>query len=176
MVILRATQKVLRSLPESAKATDVSDTALGDWYVNRIVLGRQPLLLLVSSKSRLSMLAPARNLKTLPGRVSAMVAARLKRLGIDEQLIRAEVEAMDAALVGRTRDRSVTGQLVDFAKVLPYYIPIGAANVDASLRLVEDKLAHTPCRCGRSDADTIWPDRDSAQLLVECWSRPKKVN
>jgi Domain of unknown function (DUF6933) len=176
MVILRATQKVLKTLPHSASDTDVSDTALGDWYVNRIALDRQPLLLLVSSRSRLSLLAPARDVKTLPSRIGGMVRARLKRLGIDEQLIRAEIEAMNVALVGRTRDRSVTGQLVDFAKVLPYYVPIGTARDEARLRLVEDKLADTPCRCGRSDADTIWPDRDSARLLAERWSDRKTVH
>ena len=66
MVILRATQKVLKTLPESADDSDSSDTALGDWYVNRITLDRQPLLLLVSAKSLLSMLAPAKNVKSLP--------------------------------------------------------------------------------------------------------------
>ena len=171
MVILRATQKVLRLLPESASDTDVSDTALGDWYVNRITLDRRPLLLLVSSKSRLSILAPARNVKTLPGRIGGMPAARLERLGIDKQLIRAEVELMNIARVGRTRDRSVTGQLVDFAKAIPCYVPVDSAGDDASLRLVEDELAHTPCLCGRSEADTIWPERDSARLLAERWSR-----
>lgn len=176
MVILRATRKVLRTLPESAGDADVSDTALGDWYANRITVDHQPLLLLVSSKSRLSMLAPARNVKTLPNRIGTMLAVRLERLGVDEHLIRAEIEAMKVARVGRTRDRSVTGQLVDFAKAIPYYVPIGAAADDATLRLVEDQLAHTPCLCGRSEADTIWPDRDSARLLAERWSKQKTVH
>ena len=176
MVVLRATQKILKALPESASDADVSDTALGDWYVNRITLDRQPLLLLVSSKSLLSMLAPARNVKALPGRIGDMVAARLGRLGIDERLIRSEVQAMNVALVGRTRDRSVTGQMVDFARVIPYYVPIGAARDDARLRLVEDQLAHTPCRCSRSSASTIWPDQDSERLLAERWSKHRTVH
>jgi hypothetical protein len=55
MVLLRATQKVLRLLPESAGGViDSSTTALGDWYVNRLIVDRQPLLLLVSSTSRLA--------------------------------------------------------------------------------------------------------------------------
>jgi len=29
-----------------------SDTALGDWYVNRLIVDRQPLLLLVSAASK----------------------------------------------------------------------------------------------------------------------------
>ena len=176
MVILRATHKVLRSLPETAGDTDTSDTALGDWYLNRITLDRQPLILLVSSKSRLSMLTPARDVKSLPSRIGEMLSVRLQRLGVDPQLIHAEVEAMDVARVGRTRDRSVMGQLVDFAKAIPYYIPVGTAVDGARLRLAEDKLAHTPCLCGRSEAETIWPDRDSARLLTERWSKPKTVH
>jgi hypothetical protein len=142
MVILRATQKVLKALPESAVDTDVSDTALGDWYLNRITLDRQPLLLLVSSKSLLAVLTPARNVKTFPSRVSEVVANRLERLAVGENLIRAEIQAMNVAVVGRTRDRSVTGQMVDFAKSIPYYIPVGGLD-HATLRFAEDRLRHT---------------------------------
>jgi hypothetical protein len=176
VVVLRATQKVLKALPETASDADVSSTALGDWYVNRVTVDRQPLILLVSSASRLALLTPARGVKTLPTRIGGLVASRLERLGIDDRLIQAEVQAMGIAVVGRTRDRSVTGQMVDFAKAIPYYIPVGAASDNDVLRLAEDKLAHTPCRCGRSDAEVIWPDRDSARLLVERWSRPKTVH
>ena len=169
MVILRATQKVLKALPESAVDTDVSNTALGDWYINRITLDRQPLLLLVSSKSLLAVLTPARNVKAFSIRVSEIVANRLERLDVGEHLIRAEVQAMNIVVVGRTRDRSVTGQMVDFAKAIPYYIPVGGLD-DSTLRLAEDRLGETPCRCGRSDAKTIWPARDAARLLAERWS------
>lgn len=94
MVVLRATQKVLRLLPQSGHSPALSDTALGDWYVNRIVIARQPLLLLVSEKSLLSILTPARDLKGLPQRLTEVVAARLRRLGIDEALVAAEIGAI----------------------------------------------------------------------------------
>ena len=175
MFVLRATQKVLRMLPQWANDVVVSDTALGDWYVNRITVDRQPLLILVSSTSLLAVLTQARNVKTLPSRISELVANRLRRIGIDERLIRAEVQAMDIAFVGRTRDRSVTGQMVDFAKAVPYYIPIGALD-GSTLRFAEDRLGETPCRCGRSDAETVWPARDAARLLAEHWSATKTVH
>jgi hypothetical protein len=175
MSVLRATQKVLRTLPQSAHDADVSDTALGDWYVNRLTVDRQLLLLLVSSTSLLAVLTQARDVKTLPSRVSELVANRLRRLGIDEHLIRAEVQAMDHAVVGRTRDRSVTGQMVDFAKAVPYYIPMGELD-GSTLRFAEDRLGETPCRCGRSDAETVWPARDAARLLAERWSAAKTVH
>lgn len=61
MLVLRGTQKLLQLLPPTADQSDLSDTALGDWYVNRIVIDRRPLLLCVSSKSLLSVIAPARD-------------------------------------------------------------------------------------------------------------------
>src|SRR3972149_6891191 len=54
MVVLRATQKLAKVLPPSADAAAESDTALGDWYVNRLIVDRQPLLLLVSARSLLA--------------------------------------------------------------------------------------------------------------------------
>lgn len=169
MVILRATKKVLKALPESASETDASDTALGDWYVNRLVVDRQPLLLLVSSASRLAMLTPARDVKNLPERVDEMVATRLRRLGIDEQLVRAELAAMDTVRAGSTKDRSITGQLVDFAKAIPSYLPVGEWN-DSNLRLTEDRLAETPCLAGKSYGEAIIPAHAAARLLQDKWT------
>ena len=85
MVVLRATHKVLQLLPESADAAPASTTALGDWYVNRIVVDRQPLLLLVSANSLLPAITTARDVKSLPKRLASVVGARLSRLGIDQK-------------------------------------------------------------------------------------------
>lgn len=170
MVVLRATRKVLQALPESAIDGSVSDTALGDWYVNRITLDHQPLLLLVSEKSRLSMLAPARDVKSFPSRLGQLLATRLKRLRVDEELVRAEVSAMEVVLVGPTRDRSVTGQMVDFAKAIPYHVAIGEARNESALRVVEDKLGDTPCRCSGSKVHVIWPVQEAVRLLTDRWS------
>lgn len=75
MVVLIATQKVRRYLPKDSEEPDESDTALGDWYVNRIVVDRKPLLILVSSASLLSILTPARSVRTLPDRLRELVTA-----------------------------------------------------------------------------------------------------
>jgi hypothetical protein len=56
VVVLRATQKVLRSLPQSEGELGASSNALGDWYVNRLVIDRQPLLLLSGSVRLLTVL------------------------------------------------------------------------------------------------------------------------
>lgn len=171
MVVLRATKKVLKTLTESVGSADadVSDTALGDWYVNRFVVDRQPLLLLISSESRLAMITPARNVRNLPRRIGGLVAARLRRLGVDGEPIRAEVNAMNIVRVGRTRDRSITGQMVNFAKAIPYYLSVDGWD-DSTLRLAEDRLGETPCLSGRSFAETIFPARTAVRLLYERWA------
>jgi hypothetical protein len=98
-----------------------------------------------------------------------MAGARLRRLGVDEQLIRAELAVMDTVRVGRTIDRSLTGQLVDFAKAIPYYLPVSGWD-DSSLRLAEDRLAETPCLAGRSYAEAIIPAHAAPRLLQEKWA------
>jgi hypothetical protein len=168
VVVLRATQKVLRSLPQSAGELGVSDNALGDWYVNRIVVDRRPVLLLVSSASLLAIVTPARDLKSLPDRLAQTVGDRLRRLEVSEAIVASEVEATAHVRVGKTVDRSVTGQLVDFAKALPFYLPVDGWD-EMTLRAAEEKLAETPCRSSRSFAETIWPRRAAVELLKAAW-------
>lgn len=168
MVVLRATQKVLRSLRKSASDEDTSDTALGDWYVNRTVVDRKPLLLFVSSRSLLAMLARARNVKHLPERFPDLLAERLERLDVDPAVIESEIRVTQPVRVGRTVDRSVMGTMMDFAKDLPHYLPEDGWD-DYDLLLAESKLAETPCQCGRSFSETIWPVADAPKLLAERW-------
>lgn len=168
MVVLRGTQKLLKVLPATVAASEeVSDTALGDWYINRIVIDRQPLLLCVAANSLLSVIAPARSVKALPLYFPELVAARLQRLEADKNSIDAELCAMQPVHVVKTQDRSVIGTMVDFAKALPYYLSVNAWDA-TDLRMAEDKLADTPCRCGRAQS-TIWPGRESLTLLETRW-------
>ncbi len=156
MVILRRTRKLSAVLPESAAPSATSDTALGDWYVNRLVVDRRPLLLLLSSTTLLPILIPARDVRGLPSRLAGIVAARLRRCGIADAVIQAEVEAMAPVAVGATLDRSVLGILVDFAKCVPFHLEEGHWN-EATLEAVEDRLAETPCYASGPDERVIFP-------------------
>lgn len=168
MVVLRATKRVLAKLVPAPRAVMASDTALGDWYVNRLVVDRQPLLLLVSSLSLLPILAPAREVRRLPTRLAALVATRLRRLGIPEPLIDAEIAAMDPVCIAATQDRSVLGSMVDFAKAIPFHLPSGKWDV-TTLPFIESRLAETPCRVSDHDEATIWPGRTTPDLLSARW-------
>jgi hypothetical protein len=96
-----------------------------------------------------------------------MVAERLSRLGVNPTLCDAEVAAMDPVHVGRTEDRSVLGSLVDFAKAVPHYLPIGWGP--EALTSVEAQLAQTPCRVTGPFEDTVFPYQAAPQLLEAKW-------
>lgn len=166
MVLLRATQKVLRSLPAPSKAAARSDTALGDWYVHRIVVDRQPLLLLVSSSSLLALLTPARSVRTLPDRLADLVAARLHRLGAPPEAIEREVAAMERTVVQPTASRSVVGTMVELGRLVPVYLPEGRWG-EPELTYAESRLADTPCRLPGAGSRYIFPGELARQLLEE---------
>jgi len=166
MVHLRATHKVLRSLGPAASSSDPPDTALGDWFVNRFVVARRPLLLLVSSASLLAILEPARGVRSLPERLPSLVGRRLRRLGVPDRLIQAEIDAMDEVRVAPTNDRSVVGTMVDFVHQVHYYGSVAERWNESSLAALEDALERMPCRVTRSMSETVWPDRRTRELLA----------
>ena len=168
MVILRPTRKLSSLLPATEVIPTSSDTALGDWYVNRVMVDRQPLLLLVSSTSLLPMLIPARNVRGLPARLAALVEARLRRCGLDDRTIAAETLAMASVAVGPTVDRSVLGIMVDFAKAVPYHLEPGQWG-ETTLRIVEERLAATPCHAALSWDRVIFPEKKAPEVLRAKW-------
>lgn len=169
MVILRPTQNLEPLLPAAKVGVAMSDTALGDWYVNRVVVKRHPLLILVSSASLLPILVPARDVRALPGRLSHIVANRLARMDVPAGTIKAEAEAMAPVLVEPTLDRSILGIMVEFARALPYYPAFGQFD-ETRLPSIEDWLAETPCHAGRRSKDVVFPDSKAPELLRKKWT------
>jgi hypothetical protein len=168
MVVLRRTRKLSASLPESGGLQPTSDTALGDWYVNRLVVDRRPLLLLVSSATLLPILIPARDVRSLPDRLAGIVDARLQRCGIDAAVIKAEISAMSSVVVASTVDRSALGILVDLAKSVPFHLEPGQWN-ERTLPAVEARLAETPCYASGPDSRVIFPERKAPEALMSKW-------
>lgn len=169
MVVLRPTRKLQSVLPISSSAVAPSDTALGDWYVNRIVVDRRPLLLLLSSRSLLTVLTPARDVRTLPERLASLVGDRLGRLGVAEHQIRAEESVMTPVTIARTEDRSVLGVMVDFGKAIPFYLEIDGWD-ETTLPFVESRLGETPCYAGRRFEEVIFPEKTARKLLAARYS------
>jgi hypothetical protein len=168
MVVLRRTRKLQAALEISAESSLYSETALGDWYVNRLSVDRQPLLILVSARGLLPILIPARDVRTLPARLPQVVGARLKRLGIAAPVIDAEVRAMTPVVVAPTADRSVLGVMVDFAKAAPFYMERWGWDL-STLPLVEARLAETPCFASGPSDQVVFPEVAVPQLLAARW-------
>ena len=155
-------------MPPPITSPGESDTALGDWYVNRLMVGRRPVLLLVSALSILPALVPARDVRGLPDRLPDIVAGRLRSLEVPQLLIDRELSALDNVKVAKTRDRSVLGFMNDFGQVLPFYFD-ELESFDASLKVAEARLADTPCHAGRGLSKSFWPERKAVELLWAKW-------
>jgi hypothetical protein len=75
---------------------------------------------------------------------------------------------MNPMVVGPTIDRSVVGIMVDFAKAVPYHLEPGRCD-DATLRVVQERLAETPCHAGRALDGVIFPEKKAPELLMSQW-------
>jgi hypothetical protein len=60
------------------------------------------------------------------------------------------------------------GTMIDFAKVLPIYLPEDRWG-DYDLLPAELTMAQTPCPCGPSFDEAIWPVEHAVRLLEERW-------
>ena len=168
MVVLRPTKKLSGQLPMERAVTESSDTALGDWYVNRLVVDRRPLLLLVSSSSLLPVLLHARDVRSLPAKLGAIIEARLSRMGIEVSVVAAERNVMEPVRIAPTASRSVLGTVVDFAFLVSNYLDPGDWT-DETLAVVADQIAQTPCRVSGPSDRTIFPRDRAPELLRAKW-------
>jgi hypothetical protein len=116
MVVLRCTQKLLARLkrPE-APAGIPSTTRLGDWYGNILQIGRRQHLLFISELSRLPVVIPIREAKSLEAGFTDSVCDVLAAVGIGAEAIADERSRMSEISFGRTNNRSLLGTLNDFA-------------------------------------------------------------
>ena len=125
MVTLRCTRKLLRRMsvdpsPSSAAPT----TLLGDWHVNLLVW-RPQLIHCMNDRSLLSVLIPARESVTFPGRLSDALHRLLLRLGVSSDVAVHERKAMSEFVVAPTNNRSILGCMRDAELALEYAVESG---------------------------------------------------
>jgi hypothetical protein len=122
VVILRLTRKLLSRGGPPAAVTIPSTTVLGDWFAQPVSVGHKRYVLLVSERSRLPVLMPARDVKNLARNFPGALAQELHGLGVPSAVVDREVEATREAVVAVTNSRSVLGTLNDFSRALSYYL------------------------------------------------------
>ena len=168
--MLRVVRRLQKQLPLSDEADDATG-ALGDWYVTRFVVQRRPYIMLASSTSLLACIERAQNVRNLPSRLPDIVASRLDRLGIGSAVIDAEIAAMQPVVTGPTIDRSVTGAMVDYCKLVGYRGDDGPGELE--IESEETFLWRTPMLTSRRGNASFFPERRGRELLDQRWSNPR---
>ena len=97
-----------------------------------------------------------------------ILRAIFNRIRPELEKIAAETRAMVSVAVGPTVDRSVLGIMVDFGKAIPYHLAPGRWG-EATLRIVEKRLAETPCHAARSWDRVIFPEKKASEVLRAKW-------
>ena len=144
MVTLRCTQKLLRRVPgQHSGSTPLPTTLLGNWYANLLFRKPQQLVLCVSERTLLPVIVPAKEIQTLPGRLSDAVREVLIALGVAPGLADREHAQMQQLFFGRTENRRILGSLNEFMFELAYVMDVrpGESLLKKSLFLAE-----SPCK------------------------------
>ena len=147
MYTLRCTKPLLSRLahltPRGDGPPPASTTVLGDWYANRLNVGRHRLVLCTNERSLLTVVVPAKDLPGLPRRLVEAVAQLLRHIGVPPALVAREVREMQWVRFERTASRSVLGSMNDFALAADFCFrgPAPLVHLEEVARL----LAETPC-------------------------------
>ena len=119
MYTLRCTQPLLAKLGHRTPPGDgqepAATTLLGNWYANRLNVGRHRLILCTSERTLLSLVVPAKDLPGLPQRLVESLAPLLRSFGIAPAAVARETKEMAWVRFDRTTSRSVLGSMNDMA-------------------------------------------------------------
>jgi hypothetical protein len=165
VLTLRCTQRVRKRLrlPEQLPEAPASSGALGDWYVHLVRFGRSEFALATSERCLLTMLLPARELRTsLVPNLRTSLRSLLERLDVPEEWIGRELAAMQPVSFARATNRRVLGSMNDFAFQAGHYLTHGD-----DLATIAEGLAHTPMSAiGERPGHLGFPDMLARALLA----------
>jgi hypothetical protein len=164
VIALRCTQKVrdrlhlLAELPNPSPPT----SALGDWYVHIVQIGRQQIVLATSERSLLTVLLPARELRyALVPNLQSGARKLLLALAVPEGIVNRELDAMQTVTFARATNRRVLGSMNDFAFQLGAYMERTGDALELALR-----LSDTPMSAIGTKSDLGIPREIACQLLA----------
>jgi hypothetical protein len=164
---IRGTRPFLKRIgARSSDGRQVPTTALGDWYCKHVRAGPQQLVLFTSDRSLLSVVLPARGLKSVINEsLSDGLAAVLRALAIPAAVIARERDEMREFEMAGTVNRSVLGSLNDFAVAIKFRLE-GRENLPLLALALE--LARTPCK----PLEYAFPAEVAARVLARSGDAP----
>jgi len=150
VVVLRASTKLLSKLGVPDPTPPASTTTLGDWYGTVLRMRHGHFVLAVAGATLLPVVLPARELKTLPHRLTAAVGAVLASFGVSGFAVEREVAAMTEMRYARTDNRSTVGVLMNLEQSLRFRL-----EDDPAFDIVEVSrwLAQTPITARNTFSD-----------------------
>ena len=168
MVTLRCTRLVRERLhlPRQTVPEPLPSTGrLGDWYVHLVHFGRPEFAIATSERSLLTVLFPARALRTtLASNLRGAVGSLLESLGVSGEALAREIAAMELVTFGRATNRRVLGSMNELA----FQASVLLARGD-DLLTISRQLADTPMSAiGTKQGDYGYPGKIACELLTMC--------
>ena len=167
MLTLRCTQRLLTRLKHKA-ATDAppSTTRLGDWYANLLYVNQKQLALLVSERSLLAVLIPARELANLPASLTSAFTELMGAMGAPRKAMEVEVARMQELSFGPTANRSVLGSMNDMIFAVKFLLSHSPEKrlIDLAIDLGETPYSALKYKYPRDVAVELLAGTNSARL------------
>jgi hypothetical protein len=160
VLIVRATQKLLRLAgPSTASQDEHGTTLLGPWYAT-VLFWRPRVTLLVNESTLLPVLLPAAPVSALLNRIAEQITVVLNAHHAPTAIIDQEQRHMRTSQLGTTTNRSVVGVMTEFARLAQIH-----HDDDPAIALMDlaVRLARTPC--GPLYARNVSPDRELAAAV-----------
>lgn len=133
-------------------------TALGNWYADILFFYHRQVLLFVSDNSRLAVITPAKDIRSLVDHLARQLAIVLQHLGAQPKWIDAEIREMANVCIAPTRSRSVLGTMNDYK-----------IQIEAMIQGSEDigplEIALKLSRCPVGPLEYRSPDKVTIDLL-----------
>jgi hypothetical protein len=115
MVVICCTSKLLKRTGFPIKSLILAPTtALGTWYANILFFHHRQVLLFVSDLSRLAVITPAKDVRSLANHLTEHLAILLKHIDAQPKWIDAEIREMANISFATTHSRSVLGTMNDY--------------------------------------------------------------
>ena len=147
MYTIRCTKPLLAKLasltPPGGGSPPPATTSLGDWYANRLNIGRHRLVLCTSEVTLLSVVVPAKDLPLLPVRMVESLTLLLGRIGVTARLVTNELNEMQLVRFDRTTNRSILGSMNSFTADADAFLRMQPAPV--YLENLDLRLSDVPC-------------------------------
>jgi hypothetical protein len=122
VIHLRCTVKLLRRLSASPVPNDRdSDGRLGDWTAHIFTLARVPVVICVNDRTRLPLLLPLKQSRTLAKRFRSAALQAIRELSGDEAVLAEETAALETIVITRTSSRSILGTINEFVGDCQYW-------------------------------------------------------